>query len=141
MDKIRKWSERAGGLHGSRIFDIVIGMGLAVTLGAFLSGAPYVGTYFEAVPWMIDLSVYNPNLGIYFYMPRGLGDYLSQTKLEMIYVLLSYLFAGAGVVLLLRGSRMVSQKNVTTLSGIILIVISLLMIITLDYYKTVPLQT
>lgn len=138
MDKMKKWSERISGLHGGELLTTVIVVGLAVALGVFLSGAPYVSTYFEAVPSMIDLSAYG--YGIYFYIPRALGDPLSQTRLEMVYILISYLFAGAGIFLLARGSRSVSQRNMLVLAGIILIGVSMLMIAVLDHLKMTALR-
>lgn len=134
MDKIKKWSERTSGLHGGQLLNTIIVIGLAVTLGVFLSGAPYVSTYFEAVPSMIDLTPYGSQYGVYFYMPNAL-DQLSQTKLEMVYVLIAYLFAGAGMILLARGSRSISQRNMIMLSGTILIALSLLMIVVLNYLR------
>jgi hypothetical protein len=138
MDKIKKWSERASGLQGGQLLNTVIMIGLTITLGVFLSGAPYVSTYFEAVPSMIDLSSYG--YGIFFYIPRVLGDPLSQTRLEMVYVLISYLFAGAGMILMIRASKSISQRNMAILAGIILIALSLLMIVVLDHLKTSALR-
>jgi magnesium-transporting ATPase (P-type) len=138
MEKIRRLSEKTVRVRKGELLNMLILMGLTVTIGVFLSGATYVITYFQAVPWMIDLSSYG--YGVYFYIPRALGDYLSQTSLEMIYVLISYLFAGMGVILLVRGSRSVSQKNTIIIFGIVLLTISLLMIVGLDYLKTSALR-
>ncbi|MEM2940320.1 MAG: hypothetical protein QW304_02050 [Thermoproteota archaeon] len=138
MDKIKKWSEKTSGFYGGQLLNMAIVVGLTVALGVFLSGAPYVSTYFEAVPSMIDLSSYG--YGIFFYLPRVLGDPLSQTRLEMVYVLISYLFAGAGMILMIRASRSVSQRSMTILAGSILIALSLLMIVVLDYLKTTALR-
>jgi len=138
MEKIRRFSEKTVRVRKGELLNMLILMGLTVTIGVFLSGATYVVTYFQAVPWMIDLSSYG--YGVYFYIPRALGDYLSQTSLEMIYVLISYLFAGVGVILLVRGSRSVSQKNTIIIFGIVLLTISLLMIVGLDYLKTSALR-
>lgn len=138
MEKIKKWSEKAGGVRRGEFVNMLILIGLTVAIGVFLSGVTYVITYFRAVPWMIDLSSYG--YGVYFYIPRALGDYLSQTGLEMIYVLISYFFAGMGTILLVRGSRSVSQKNTIIIFGIILLTISLLMIVGLDYLKSTALR-
>lgn len=139
LDKIKRWSERTSGLHGGQLLNTIIVMGLAVALGVFLSGVPYVSTYFEAVPSMIDLSSYG--YGIYFFYPRALpGGTLEQTRLETVYLLISYLFAGGGMVLLVKGSRSFSQRDMTVLAGIILIGTSLLMIAVLDYLKTTALS-
>ncbi len=138
MEKIRRLSEKTVRVRKGELLNMLILMGLTVTIGVFLSGATYVVTYFQAVPWMIDLSSYG--YGVYFYIPRALGDYLSQTSLEMIYVLISYLFAGMGVILLVRGSRSVSQKNTIIIFGMVLLTISLLMIVGLDYLKTSALR-
>ncbi|MBO3841856.1 MAG: hypothetical protein FGF48_05505 [Candidatus Brockarchaeota archaeon] len=138
MEKIRRWSEKAGVIRRGEFVNMLILIGLTIAIGAFLSGATYVITYFQAVPWMIDLSSYG--YGVYFYIPRALGDYLSQTGLEMIYILISYLFAGMGTILLVRGSRSVSQKNTIIIFGLILLAISLLMIVGLDYLKSTALR-
>lgn len=138
MEKIRKWSEKAGVIRRGEFVNMPILIGLTIAIGAFLSGATYVITYFQTVPWMIDLSFYG--YGVYFYIPRTLGDYLSQTGLEMIYILISYLFAGMGTILLARGSRSVSQKNTIIIFGLILLTISLLMIVGLDYLKSTALR-
>jgi hypothetical protein len=138
MEKIRRWSEKAGGVRREEMLSMIILVGLTITIGVFLSGATYVITYFKAVPWMIDLTSYG--YGVYFYIPRALGDYLSQTSLEMIYILISYLFAGIGVTLLIRGSRSVSQRNTVVIFGIIFLTISLVMIVGLDYLKTQALR-
>ncbi|MGB9718334.1 MAG: hypothetical protein ACPL4E_07840 [Thermoproteota archaeon] len=138
MEKMRRLSEKAVRVRKGELLNMLILMGLTVIIGVLLSGATYVITYFQAVPWMIDLSSYG--YGVYFYIPRALGDYLSQTSLEMIYVLISYLFAGMGLILLVRGSRSVSQKNTIIIFGIVLLTISLLMIVGLDYLKTSALR-
>ncbi|NHV99326.1 MAG: hypothetical protein HA496_06690 [Thaumarchaeota archaeon] len=138
MDKIKKWSEKTSGIRRGEIVNMLILTGLTIAMGVFLSGATYVITYFQATPWMIDLSSYG--YGVYFYIPRALGDYLSQTILEMVYVFISYLFAGMGVILLVRGSRSVSQKKMFIMFGITLLTISLLMIMGLDYLKTSALR-
>lgn len=138
MEKIGRLSEKAVRVRKGELLNMLILIGITVTIGVFLSGATYVITYFQAVPWMIDLSSYG--YGVYFYIPRALGDYLSQTSLEMIYVLISYLFAGMGVILLVRGSRSVSQKNTIIIFGIVLLTVSLLMMVGLDYLKTSALR-
>ncbi len=138
MERIRKWSEKTAGIRRGDLLNTIILLGLTVTTGAFLSGVPYVITYFKAVPWMIDLTSYG--YGVYFYMPRALGDPLSQTGLEMVYMLISYLFAGMGMILLIRGSRTISQRNITMIAGTLLLAIALLMIVGLDYLKTAALR-
>jgi len=137
MEKIRRLGEKAGGVRREELLNMVIPVGLTIIIGVFLSGATYVITYFKAVPWMIDLTSYG--YGVYFYIPRALGDPLSQTSLEMIYILISYLFAGIGLILLIRGSRSVSQRSTIVMLGITFLTISLVMIVGLDYLKTKPL--
>jgi len=134
MEKIRRLGEKAGGVRREELLNMVIPVGLTIIIGVFLSGAIYVITYFKAVPWMIDLTSYG--YGVYFYIPRALGDPLSQTSLEMIYILISYLFAGIGLLLLIRGSRSVSQRSMIVMLGITFLTISLVMIVGLDYLKT-----
>lgn len=134
MEKIRRLGEKAGGVRREELLNMVIPVGLTIIIGVFLSGATYVITYFKAVPWMIDLTSYG--YGVYFYIPRALGDPLSQTSLEMIYILISYLFAGIGLLLLIRGSRSVSQRSMIVMLGITFLTISLVMIVGLDYLKT-----
>lgn len=138
MEKIKEWSKKVAGVRKGELVDISILLGLTVTIGAFLSGVAYVITYFKAVPWMIDLTPYG--YGVYFYIPRVLGDPLSQTGLEMIYVLISYIFGGIGVILMAKGSKSVFQKNTVKILGMILLTISLLMIVGLDYLKMVALR-
>ncbi|MGQ9596826.1 MAG: hypothetical protein ACUVQY_05180 [Thermoproteota archaeon] len=134
MEKFKKWSERISETRGGQPLSDITIMGLLIALGIFLSGALYVGTYFEAVPPMINLSPYG--YGVYFFYPRALpGGILEQTRLETVYVLLSYLFSGMGTFLLIKGSKAISKRNTTMLFGIILIGISILMIMGLDYLK------
>jgi len=132
MEKIRKWSERATALREGELWNIVILAGLTVTIGIFLSGAPYVATYFE------EVKRYDVNLlygyGVFF-LPRSAGDILSQTSYEMMYVLISYLLSGISVFILVKGSKSISQKDTLLLAGIFLLAISMLLILGLDYLK------
>jgi magnesium-transporting ATPase (P-type) len=132
MEKIKRWSERRSWFHGGSLWNIIIIIGLTIVLGILLSGAPYVVTYFEEVRRYDAGLLYGYNI---FFMPSTAGERLSQTSYEMIYVIISYILLGTGFLILVRGSKTISQKNITILTGIILLVIALLLIQVLDHLK------
>lgn len=133
VEKIRRRSEGVRILRGGELWNIVTLAGLAIATSIFLSGAPYVSNYFG------EVQRYDVNLlygyGIFF-VPRAVGDILIQTSYEMMYVLISYLLSAAGVFILVKGSKSISQKNMLILTGIFLLAISTLLILGLDYLKT-----
>jgi hypothetical protein len=128
MDKIREWSERKGLLREGELWNIVTIAGISVALGVFLSGAPYVITYFGEVQRYDRLL----SAGVFF-IPRA--DPLIQTSYEMMYVLISYIFSSIGVFILVKGSKSISYRNTLILTGIALLAISMLLILGLDYLK------
>jgi len=132
MDKIRKLSGRVSVLREGELWNIIMLVGLTVTISIFLSGAPYIATYFEEVK-RYDISLLY-GYGVFF-LPRSAGDTLTQTSYEMIYVLVSYLLAGIGIFILVRGSKSISHGNMLVLAGVFLIAISVLLILGLDYLK------
>ena len=131
MEKVKKWSEKIT-LHREESWNIIILAGLTIALGVFLSGAPYVITYFEEVKRYDNSLLYGYGI---FFLPKAAGEILNQTSYEMIYVLISYLLLGASILILAKGSKSVSQKNTLILTGVILLAISVLLILGLDYLK------
>lgn len=131
MDKVKKWSEKVSP-HREELWSIIIFASLTVALGVFLSGAPYVVTYFEEVRRYDNGLLYGYGI---FFLPKAVGEVLKQTSYEMIYVLISYLLLGTSVLILAKGSKSVSQKNTLILTGVILLAISVLLILGLDYLK------
>jgi len=133
MERFRKWSEKVRLLREEGLMNNITVIGLAIVLGIFLSGAPYVVTYFDYVRKYYDTPLlYGYGL---FFLPRSAGDPLSQTTYEMIYVLISYTIASISIFILAKGSKSISRRNILTMTGIVLLVISLLLIVGLDYLK------
>ncbi|MCS7138926.1 MAG: hypothetical protein NZ873_02590 [Crenarchaeota archaeon] len=131
MEKLKKWIEKKA-LRKEDFWNIAAIAGLTIALGLFLSGAPYVITYFEEVKRYDTGLLYGYGI---FFLPRAAGEILNQTSYEMIYVLISYLLSGVGVFVMVKGSKSISQKNTILLTGVILVAISLLLILGLDYLK------
>lgn len=131
IERFKKWSEKAS-MHREELWSIIILASLITALGIFLSGAPYVVTYFEEVRRYDNGLLYGYGI---FFLPKAAGEVLKQTSYEMIYVLISYLLLGTSVLILARGSKTVSQKNTLILTGVILLVISVLLLLGLDYLK------
>ncbi|MEM3712528.1 MAG: hypothetical protein QXR97_03215 [Thermoproteota archaeon] len=131
MEKVRKWSEKLA-LRREELWNIAILAGLTIALGVFLSGAPYVMTYFEEVRRYDNGLLYGYGI---FFLPRAAGETLVQTSYEMVYVFISYFLLGIGVFILAKGSKSISQKDILILTGVTLLTISLLLIVGLDYLK------
>ncbi|MGQ9478500.1 MAG: hypothetical protein ACUVQ0_00545 [Thermoproteota archaeon] len=138
VERFRKLGEKIGATYERIMLDIIMAIGLLIFIVSLLSGALYVSTYLESVPWLIDLTRYG--YGIYFFMPRAIGDPLSQTAMETIYISMAYFFGGLGAFVLWKGSKTILQRNTVIIFGISLVAISMLMLLVLDYLKLFSLR-